>query len=119
MKNNETDNDFNDRIETNDYTLLNNYNFDGFIYLFDKYDYVSNNDSFENYILERYWISKGITRYNLNLLNNLTKDYSIGINKINDKYSNLLSQYQNNISRDLKNYNIKIRFMEYILHMIQ
>ena len=38
----------------------------------------------------------------MNLLNNLTKDYSIGINKINDKYSNLVGQYQNNISRNLK-----------------
>jgi hypothetical protein len=107
IKNNDIDNDFNDRLETNDFTLLNNYQINNnTIYLYDKYDYVSNNDEFENYILERYWLDNNTIRYSNLLFDKLNDEYNDSIKKINLKYQNLLGSYQNEISQDLKNYNI-------------
>ena len=90
-KNEDQDNIYNDRVENNNFKLLNNINFNNTIYLYDL-ENLKNYSNLENlnYIIERYWIDDKNISINKKDILNVFSD-------INEKYENIY---------DLKNHKI-------------
>ena len=97
IKNEDEENLHNDRVESNDYTILSNYEFDGTIYLYNLEDF-KKHELYNDYLKERYWIEKP---KNINKSNfQIQSKQLIDIFKNDDeKYNNLLVKPQLEISK--------------------
>ena len=103
LKNNDEENLHNDRVESNDYTILTNYEFDGVIYLYNIEDF-KKHESYSDYLKERYWIekSKSINKSSFQIQ---SKQLLEIFTKEDNKYNNFLLKPQLELYEQVKEKN--------------